>query len=81
MLYVIHPKMHILFFNFDILISGSWDLPGGPVVKTSPSQGVCVPSLVSEVRSHIPCGQKNQNMKQKQDGNKFNNDLKMVRIK
>ena len=24
--------MHILFYNFDILISG---LPGGPVVKTS----------------------------------------------
>ena len=32
------------------------DLPGGPVVKTGPMQGVKVQSLVREIRSHMPCG-------------------------
>ena len=31
----------------------------GPVVRTLPSnQGVQVQSLVGELRSHVPCGQK-----------------------
>ena len=39
------------------------DLPGGPVVKISlPVQGVQVRSLVEELRSHMPQGQRNQNM-------------------
>ena len=52
-------------------------LPGSPVIKISPSgQGVQVQSLVEELRSHMPCGQKNQSIKQKQYCNKFNKDLK-----
>ena len=39
-------------------------------------QGVQVQSLIGELRSHMPCGQKNQNIKQKQYCNKFNKDLK-----
>ena len=35
-------------------------------------QGVRVRSLVGELRSHVPHGQKNQNIKQKQYCNKFN---------
>ena len=53
------------------------DFPGGPMVKTSPSSaGVAGGSLVSKLRSHMPCGQKSQNIKQKQHCNKFNKDLK-----
>ena len=57
---------------------------GGPVAKASTSnlQGVWVQSLVGELRSHMPWGQKNQNIKQKQYCNKFNKEvLKMVHIK
>ena len=37
------------------------------MVKTSPSNaGGAVQSLVGELRSHVPSGQKNQNMKQRQ---------------
>ena len=39
-------------------------------------QGVQVQSLVGELRSHMPCGQKNQNIKQKQCCNKVNKDFK-----
>ena len=39
-------------------------------------QGVRVRSLVREPRSHMPRGQNNQNIKQKQYCNKFNKDLK-----
>ena len=39
-------------------------------------QGAQVRSLVRELRSHIPPGQKNQNVKQKQYCNKFNKDFK-----
>ena len=41
-----------------------------------PMQGVWVRSLVGELRSHMPHGQKNQNIKQKQYCNKFNKDFK-----
>ena len=45
-------------------------------------QGVRVRSLVGELRSHMPCSQKNQNIKQKQYCHKFNKDFKkMVHIK
>ena len=41
-----------------------------------PTQGVRVRSLVGELRSHMPCGQKIQNIKQKQYCNKFSKDFK-----
>ena len=41
-----------------------------------PVQGVWVWSLVGELKSHMPCGQKNQNIKQKQYCNKFSKDFK-----
>ena len=41
-----------------------------------PMQGVWVQSLVRELRSHMPPGQKKQNIKQKQNCNKFNKDFK-----
>ena len=45
------------------------DFSGGPVVNA----GVQVQSLVMELRSHMPQGQKTkQNKKQKQHCNKFN---------
>ena len=52
--------------------------PGGPVVKTSPSNvGDVLQSLVGEQRLYIPPGQKkNQNVKQKQYCNKFSKDFK-----
>ena len=47
-----------------------------------PMQGVWVQSLVTELRSHMPPGQKPKKHKQqKQYCNKFNKDLKMVYIK
>ena len=39
-------------------------------------QGVQVPSLVKGIRSHVPCIQKKQNVKQKPCCNKFNKDFK-----
>ena len=41
-----------------------------------PMQEVWVWSHVWELRCHMPCGQKNQNMKQEQCCNKFNKDFK-----
>ena len=59
-----------------------WGFPGGPVVKTLPSnaggagsnphQGTKIPHALWT---------KKQNIKQKQYCNKFNKDLKMVHIK
>ena len=47
------------------------------MVKTSPfGAGVQVRSLVGELKSHMPPGQKNQNTKQNQYCNKFNKDFK-----
>ena len=42
----------------DLKRRGGWrDLPGGPVVMTVfPMQRASVPSLVRELRSHMPCG-------------------------
>ena len=38
-------------------VAGPGDFPGSPVVTTSPSKaGVQVPSLVRELRFHMPCG-------------------------
>ena len=59
-----------------------WDVPGSPVIKTWPSSG-------GDVGSNLDWGAKiphalwseRQNIKQKQYGNKFNKDLKMVHIK
>ena len=53
------------------------DLPGGPVVKALPSSARDACSVPGwELRSSMPCGQKKQNIKQKQYCNKFNEDLK-----
>ena len=48
------------------------------VVRTSPSnaQEAWVQSLIGELRSHMPRGQKNQNVTQKQYYNKFNKNFK-----
>ena len=52
-----------------------WDFPGGPVVKTLPSN----PGVQPLVRgSHMTCIQKTQNIKQKQYCIKFSKDLKQV---
>ena len=52
------------------------DFPGGPVVKTSPFDAGSVGSIPGcELRSNMPHGQKNQNIKQKQYCNKFNKDF------
>ena len=41
-----------------------WDFPGDPVAKTSPSNVVVwVQSLVGELRSHMPRGQKTKKTK------------------
>ena len=53
------------------------DFPGGPVVKTSPSSAGGAGSTPGrELRSHVPRGQKNHNIKRKQYCNKFNKDFK-----
>ena len=64
-----------------IKIHQIWDFPGGPVVKTSPSnawgagltpgQGAKIPHALQP---------KNQNIKQKQYCNKFNKDFKKIKI-
>ena len=57
------------------------DFPGGPLVKTSPSNAMCV-GLILRQGAKIPHDSqpKNKNIKQKQYCNKFNEDLKMVLI-
>ena len=53
------------------------DLPGGPVVNTLLSNvGVHIQSLVQELKSHMPCGQKPERKQQKLYCNKFNKDFK-----
>ena len=44
-------------------------------------RGVQVGSLVRKLKSHMPRGQKNQNIKQKWYCNKFNKNFKMVHTK
>ena len=53
------------------------DFPGGPVVKTSPSNAEGA-GLIPGQGAKIPCASrpKNQNIKQKQCCNKFNKDFK-----
>ena len=60
------------------------DFPGGTVVETHLStQGVWVPSLGSELGSHMPCGQKkNQNINNRSNmATKPMKTLKMVHVK
>ena len=56
------------------------DFPGGPVVKTSPSNAGGVGSIAGR-GGKIPHASrpKNQNVKQKQYCNKFNKDFKNCR--
>ena len=53
------------------------DFPGGPVVKTSPSNAGGEGSI-PDWRTEIPCTSqsRNQNIKQKQYCNQFNKDFK-----
>ena len=54
-----------------------WDLPGGPVVKTSTSRAGVVGLILGQgTRISHASGQKYQNTKQKQYCNKFSEDLK-----
>ena len=47
------------------------------MVKTSPSSARCTGSIPGqEQRSHVPCDQKNQDIKQKQYCSRFNKDCK-----
>ena len=59
------------------ILSSYRDFPGGPVVKTSPSNAGGAGSILG-LRAKIPHAlrPKNQNMKQKQYCNKFNKDFK-----
>ena len=53
------------------------DFPGGPVVKTSPSNSGAEGSIpVRNLRSHMPGAKKLKNVKQKQSCNRFNKDFK-----
>ena len=56
----------------------SWDFPGGPVVKTSPSNAGGVGSIPGQGAKmpHTSWPQKQKNIKQKQYCNKFNKDFK-----
>ena len=56
-----------------------WDFPGGPVVKTSPSNVGGV-GLIPGQGAKIPHASqpKTKNIKQKQYCNKFNKDFKKV---
>ena len=59
-----------------------WDFPGSPVIKIlSSMQRMQVRYLVGELRSHMSCSQKKQNIKEKQCCDKFREDFKMVHIK
>ena len=44
-----------------------------------PTQGVCIPSLVGELRSHMPRGQKKQNT-QKNRSNIATNSMKTLKM-
>ena len=58
---------------------GSWDFPGGPVVKTSPSNAGRAGSILGQ-GAKIPHAlrPKDQNIKQKQCCNKLSKDFKNV---
>ena len=47
------------------------DFSGSPVVETLPSNARGAVSMVGELRSHMPCGPQNQNIKQKHYCNKW----------
>ena len=62
-----------------ILIAGSWDVPGCPVVKTSLSNaGVSgsIPGQRAKIPHALGVKKKTHNIKQKQYCNKFNKDFK-----
>ena len=60
----------------------AWDIPGGPVVNTSPSNAGGEGSIPGQ-ETKIPHAlwAQNQNVKQKQHCNKFKKTLKMAHIK
>ena len=66
------------FKNFSVKKCISWDLPGSPVVETSPSNARGAGSIpgqgakIPHASQHMP---KNQNIKQKQYCNKLSKDF------
>ena len=75
--------------GFIVKVNDTWDFPGGPLVKNSPSNaGRCgFDPWARSLKSHMgffrlpgqknpPKNQKNQNGKQKQYCSKFNKDFK-----
>ena len=71
LIWYILPAFHLLFniIRKCILILSAWhtqnqlnfrDFPGGTMVRTLPSNAAGVGTLVRELRSHIPHGQKNK---------------------
>ena len=79
--HTIHSPQHRNEFAFSFN-TFTRELPSGPVVKTFLlMQGMCVGSLVMELRSYMPQGQKYHQIEQKQYCKKFKKDLKIVHIK
>ena len=67
-----------LYFSIISFLKGmlSWDFPGGPVVKTSPSKARGVGLIPGwGTKSPQALQPKNQNKNQKQYRNKFNKDF------
>ena len=71
------PVAWIIDSLFPIIKNSAWDFPGGPVVRTLHSSAGDA-GLIPGWEAKIPhaCGQKNQNIKQKQYCNEFNKDFK-----
>ena len=70
------PVIKFCFIPIKIKMGLSRDFPGGPAVKTSPSNAEGVGSIPGQ-GARIPhaLGPKNQNIKQKQYCKKFNKDF------
>ena len=57
-------SVNAIFIFYDYFKNDFWDFPGGPVVKTAlPLQGPRVQSLVGELKSYMPWGQKTKQNK------------------
>ena len=68
--------------GFDVrVLKRCWDFPGSPVFKIGlPMYSLCVWSLVGELRSNMPWGQKAKN-KTSSIGSKSIKTLKMIHVK
>ena len=73
----LHWHISISLLNLQFKKPASGDVPGGPVVKTSPSNAGGAGSIPGRGAKVPPASRpKNQNIKQKQYCNKFNKDFK-----